>query len=68
MYTLPICLLVVGILFLITHIRFFLIQYKNEDTNQLSGILHYVNYVGLISSVSVIVLSTFYLFNLNQQL
>lgn len=67
MYTLPICLLVVGILCLLTHIRFFLIRYRKRIDQPLM-ILDYVNYGGLISSMNIIILSIVYIFIINQQL
>ncbi len=68
MYTLPICFLVAGILFLTLHVRFFLLQYKRGRVNQPLMVLSYINYIGLMSSISVIILSIIDIFIISQQL
>ncbi|HGF8211419.1 hypothetical protein [Enterococcus faecium] len=66
MYTLPICLLVIGLLLLILQVRYFLIFYERKTTT--ASLLKYMNYLGLVSSLGVAVLSIVYLFILNSQL
>lgn len=66
MYTLPICLLVIGLLLLILQVRYFLIFYERKTTT--ASLLKYMNYLGLVSSLGVAVLAIIYLFLLNSQL
>ena len=68
MYSLPICLLVVGILLLIVNSLLFFNDYKATLTNSMKKSRLYVNGIVLLSSVGVIVLSTVYIFMINNQL
>ncbi|MBO1106623.1 hypothetical protein FQT01_15240 [Enterococcus faecalis] len=68
MYSLPICLLVVGILLLVLNSLLFFNDYKATLTNSLKKNRLYVNGFVLLSSVGVIVLSTVYIFMINSQL
>lgn len=72
MYVLPICLLIMAVVFLMIQIRYFLIHYKQAsevEPSKLNVYIYiYINYCGLISSLSVAVLSIIYVFILNNQL
>lgn len=70
MYVLPICLLIMAVVFLMIQISYFLIHYKQASEVEPSklNVYIYIYYCGLISSLSVAVLSIIYVFILNNQL
>ncbi|MGM9902764.1 hypothetical protein A5844_002181 [Enterococcus sp. 10A9_DIV0425] len=68
MYVLPICLLIMAIVFLGIQIHYFLIQYKKASTFDSQRFTVYMNYIGLISALSTAILSIIYIFIINNQL
>lgn len=68
MYTLAICLLVVGIILLASNILLFFNDYKETITAPSKKKMLYVNGIVLLSSLGVVILSTVYIFMINNQL
>lgn len=68
MYSLPICLLIVGIILLVLNSLLFFSDYKATLTKSIKKSQLYVNGIVLLSSVGVIVLSIVYIFMINSQL
>lgn len=68
MYSLPICLLVVGTILLGLNSLLFFNDYKAILTKSIKKNQLYVNGLALLSSVGVIILSIVYIFMINNQL
>ncbi|HGF7960119.1 TPA: hypothetical protein QFC75_002421 [Enterococcus faecium] len=68
MYTSAICFLIVGIVLLALNILLFFNDYKATITVPSKKNMLYVNGIVLLSSLGVVVLSTVYIFMINNQL
>lgn len=68
MYVPAICLLALGIVFLILNLILFFRDYKDTIIDPKKRKKLYVNGVVLLSTISLIVLATVYLFMINNQL
>lgn len=68
MYSLPICLLVVGTILLGLNSLLFFNDYKATLTKSIKKNQLYMNGLALLSSVGVIILSIVYIFMTNSQL
>lgn len=68
MYTLAICFLIVGIVLLALNILLFFNDYKATITVPSEKNMLYVNGIVLLSSLGVVILSTVYIFMINNQL
>lgn len=68
MYTIAICLLIVGILLLGLNLLLFFNDYKETITVPSKKKMLYVNGIVLLASLGVVILSTVYIFMINNQL
>lgn len=68
MYTLAICLLIVGIVLFALNILLFFNDYKATITDPSKKKMLYVNGIIFLSSAGVVILSTVYIFMINNQL